>query len=156
MPEQYHFVTEWRFRAPLERVWPVVLDIEKYPGWWRNFRKVNVVKGDGKSVGSLIECTVRGSLPYDLRYTIEVVEAELYRRILLRSSGDLIGTGRWQFSKVDVSTTMAVYFWDVSTTNPILNLIAPLAKKALASNHDRVMANGYAALRPYVEAAPKT
>jgi hypothetical protein len=39
----------------------------------------------------------------------------------------------------------------VATTNPILNLVAPLARGALARNHERVMANGYAALRPHVE-----
>jgi hypothetical protein len=39
----------------------------------------------------------------------------------------------------------------VATTNSILNLVAPLAKRALARNHQQVMANGYAALRPHVE-----
>ena len=29
--------------------------------------------------------------------------------------------------------------------------VAPLAKSALARNHERVMANGYAALRPHIE-----
>ena len=40
----------------------------------------------------------------------------------------------------------------MATTNSILNLLAPLAKSALARNHEQVMANGYAALRPHVEA----
>lgn len=46
---------------------------------------------------------------------------------------------------------MAVYYWDVATTNPILNLVASLAKGALSRNREQVTANGYAALRPYVE-----
>jgi hypothetical protein len=148
--EPYHFVTDWRFRAPLPRVWEVVLDIERYPGWWKNFRRVTITRGDGRSIGSVIECEVRGSLPYSLRYALEVIEAEQYRHILLRSTGDLIGTGRWAFSGGDPETR-AVYYWDVATTNPVLNLVAPLAKGALARNHERVMANGYAALRPHVE-----
>ncbi|TMF15472.1 MAG: hypothetical protein E6I37_01050 [Chloroflexi bacterium] len=149
--ETYRFVTDWRFRAPLQKVWSVVLDIERYPGWWKNFRRVTITRGDGKSVGSVIACEVRGSLPYSLKYALEVVEAEEYRHILLRSTGDLVGTGRWEFSEVEASTVKAVYYWDVATTNPILNLIAPLAKGALARNHEQVMANGYAALRPHVE-----
>jgi Polyketide cyclase / dehydrase and lipid transport len=64
----YHFVTDWRFHAPLQKVWSVVLDIERYPGWWKNFRRVQIARGDGKSVGSVIECEVRGSLPYSLNY----------------------------------------------------------------------------------------
>jgi hypothetical protein len=102
-------------------------------------------------VGSVIECEVRGSLPYSLKYELEVTEADEYRHILLRSTGDLVGTGRWEFSEVEPSTVKAVYYWDVATTNPILNLVAPLARGALARNHERVMANGYAALRPHVE-----
>jgi len=86
-----------------------------------------------------------------LKYALEVQEADQYRHILLRSTGDLVGTGRWEFSEVDPSTVKAIYYWDVATTNPILNLIALLAKEALARNHEQVMANGYAALRPHVE-----
>jgi hypothetical protein len=33
VPETFHFVTDWRFQAPLQKVWSVVLDIERYPGW---------------------------------------------------------------------------------------------------------------------------
>lgn len=152
MAEPYHFVTTWQFSAPIQRVWSVVLDIERYPGWWKNFRRVDVTRGDGKSVGSIIWCEVRGSLPYSLRYALEVLESEPYRHILLRSTGDLVGTGRWRFEETDPGLTRASYYWDVATTNPILNLIAPLAKRALARNHEQVMANGYAALRPHVEA----
>ena len=151
MPEPYHFVTDWRFRAPVRRVWEVLLDIGSYPGWWKNFRRVAITRGDGRSIGSVIECEVRGSLPYSLRYALEVIEAEEFRHILLRSTGDLVGTGRWAFAE-DQGEAQAVYYWDVATTNPILNLVAPFAKGALARNHEQVMANGYAALRPHVEA----
>lgn len=149
-PREYHFVTDWRCNASLERVWSVVLDIQRYPGRWRNFRRVAVTRGDGKSVGSRIACEVHGSLPYSLRYVLEVLESRPHTHILLRSTGDLVGTGRWQFQPDD-STTQARYDWDVATTNPILNLIAPLARGLLADNHQEVMANGYATLRPHVE-----
>jgi hypothetical protein len=152
MPEPYHFVTDWRFKAPLEKVWSVVLDIERYPGWWKNFRRVKITRGDGKSVGSVIACEVRGSLPYSLTYALEVLEVAEYRHILLRSTGDLVGTGRWEFSEAEAGTVNAVYSWDVATTNPILNFVAPLARGVLARNHEQVMANGYAALRPHVGA----
>ena len=155
MPEQYHFKTDWHFRAPLERVWTVVLDIQNYPPWWKNFRRVQLVRGDGKSVGSIIRCEARGSLPYSLNYSLEVVETNYLKDIRLRSTGDLVGTGRWEFSEPTPEESLAVYHWDVATRNPILNLVAPLARGALARNHERVMANGYEALRPYVESAAR-
>ena len=151
MAEQYHFVTNWRFQAPPEKVWAVVLDIERYPAWWHNFRRVEITRGDGKSVGSVIECEVRGSLPYSLKYSLEVMEAQEYRHILLRSTGDLVGTGRWAFLQADDGVTTAQYVWEVATARRILNVLAPVARSALARNHERVMANGYAALRPKIE-----
>jgi Polyketide cyclase / dehydrase and lipid transport len=153
VPAVYHFRTEWPFKAPLASVWSVVLDIERYPSWWPNFRRVKLVRGDGKSAGSVIECEVRGSLPYSLNYALEVMKSEPMRSIDLRSSGDLVGTGRWEFTDRGPKDTLATYFWDVGTTNPILNLVAPLARGLLARNHEQVMANGYAALRPHAEAA---
>ena len=130
----------------------MVLDIISYPAWWKNFRRVNVTRGDGRSVGSVVSCEVRAFLPYSLTYALEVVETIEYRHVLLRSTGGLVGTGRWEFAPVDATTSSAVYYWDVATTNPILNLVAPLAKGALARNHEQVMANGYSALRRQLEA----
>ncbi len=152
MPAEYHFRTDWVFKAPLATVWTVVLDIEHYPAWWSNFRRVKVLRGDGKSVGSVINCKVRGSLPYNLNYALEVVKTEPMRFIDLRSTGDLVGTGRWEFDERGSRDTGATYFWNVSTTNPVLNLLAPLARGLLARNHEQVMANGYAALRRHAEA----
>ena len=127
--------------------------IEHYPKLWKNFRQVKLIRGDGRSIGSVVWCEVRGSLPYSLRYSLEVLEAQEFRHLLMRSTGDLVGTGRWEFSE-SADGTRAVYYWDVSTTNRLLNLVAPLAKGLLSRNHTQVMANGYAALRPQVEAAP--
>ena len=151
MAAQYHFETEWEFNAAVPPTWSIVLDLRHYPDWWKNFRRVAVLNGDGESVGSKAECVVRGSLPYSLRYTMEVVDAQRHRSMVLRSTGDLVGTGRWEFLELGPGRCRATYYWDVATTNPILNLVAPLAGRFLAQNHEQVMANGYAALRPHVE-----
>jgi uncharacterized protein YndB with AHSA1/START domain len=149
---QYSFRTEWTFAAPIQRTFDVVTDLRSYPGIWRDFPRVRLVRGDGRAAGSAFECETRGSLPYTLRYTLEVLRTEEPRLILLRSYGDLVGTGRWDFAAIDAGHTSAVYSWDVGTTRPILNLVAPLARTRLARNHDEVMARGFLALRPRVEA----
>ncbi len=114
----YHFRTDWAFKAPLATVWSVVLDIEHYPAWWSNFRRVRVRRGDGKSAGSVIDCEVRGSLPYSLNYALEVMNADPMRSIDLRSTGDLVGTGRWEFAEKTPRDILATYFWDVGTPPP--------------------------------------
>ncbi|MDQ6884691.1 MAG: SRPBCC family protein [Candidatus Dormibacteraeota bacterium] len=151
MPAEYHFKTEWEFNADLPRAWSVVLDLQQYPARWRNFRRVRLLQGDGQSVGSRFECVVRGSLPYSLRYTMEVMAVDRHRSINLRSSGDLVGTGRWEFAEAASRVCRATYFWDVATTSPILNLVALFARPLLTKNHDQVMANGYRALRALIE-----
>jgi len=148
---QYHFRTDWRFRAPLARTWPVIVSLERYPGWWKDFRRVRLRSGDGRRPGSIFDCETRGALPYSLRYSLELLRVEEPRLIELRSAGDLIGTGRWELSSPHPSESLATYYWDVATTNPLLNLLAPLARGLFARNHEQVMARGYEALRRHLE-----
>lgn len=150
-PVQYHFRTDWIFKAELERVWSVITDIEQYPAIWPDFRKIQIRKGDGRSVGSVFDCTVRGALPYSLNYSMEVIRAEEPHRIELSATGDLVGSGRWEFSSPRPNKSLATYYWDVGTTNPILNLLAPLARGFFAKNHNDVMARGYTALGRRIE-----
>lgn len=152
MTGQYHFKTEWEFNAAVPRTWSIVLDIRRYPERWKNFRRVTALHGDGESIGSKAECVVRGTLPYSLCYTMEVIDVRRHQSIDLRSTGDLLGTGRWEFIELTEGRCRATYYWDVATTNSILNLVTPLARRLMAQNHQQVMANGYAALRAHIEA----
>jgi hypothetical protein len=127
------------------------MDLERYPSVWRDFPSVRLVRGDGHSVGSAFDCVTRGSLPYSLRYQLEVVRFDEPRSAELRSSGDLVGRGRWEFSEPEPGTTLATYYWDVALTRRVLNLVAPLFRSFLERNHTAVMARGYRALRPLAE-----
>lgn len=151
MASPYHFRTDWDFVAPVDRVWDIVLDARRYPKLWKDFRRVTLRRGDGESVGSIIECEVRGALPYSPVYTLEVTAVDRPRMFAVRSTGDLVGTGRWEFIQTGQRQTHATYFWDVATTNPALNVLAPMFRRLFASNHDRVMARGYAALKAVIE-----
>jgi hypothetical protein len=143
MATSYSFATRWSFDAPIDEVWDVVGHICRYPEIWSDFRRVRVRVGDGRAVGSIIDAETRGKLPYSLNYTLEVVESEKPHHVLLKSTGDLVGTGRWELLEDGPARTGVTYYWDVATTNPVLNLLAPLFKGALARNHDEVMARGY-------------
>ncbi|HET7289452.1 MAG TPA: polyketide cyclase, partial [Thermodesulfobacteriota bacterium] len=52
--------------------------------------------------------------------------------------GELDGSGLWNLSK-DGEYTTARYDWQVETTKPWMNLIAPLARPLFKWNHDIVM-----------------
>lgn len=143
MATSYAFVTRWTFNSPIHDVWDLVGNICRYPEIWSDFRRVQVRVGDGRSVGSMIDAETRGRLPYSLNYTLEVVESDEPHHVLLKSTGDLVGTGRWELRENGPAATGVTYYWDVATTNVVLNLLAPLFKGALAKNHDQVMARGY-------------
>jgi hypothetical protein len=154
MATRYSFATKWTFNFPIHEVWQVIGDICRYPEIWSDFRRVKVRVGDGRAVGSIIDAETRGRLPYSLNYTLEVVESDEPHHVLLKSTGDLVGTGRWELRENGPTETRVTYYWKVATTNPILNLLAPLFKGALARNHDEVMARGYDAFSNELRSSP--
>ena len=141
----YHFITEWFFPVPVERVWEETANIGAYPTWWKNLKKA-VIRGPESrlQLGSIVDCEVKGSLPFSLRFTIEVTTFDPPRLLEIKSTGDLIGTGKWTLESKD-NGTQSIFHWDVGTTNPVLNIIAriPFVKSMLEKNHDDVMAKGY-------------
>ena len=52
--ETYHFVTEWFFRVPVDRVFEETADIEAYPAWWKSLRKAKMRGSEAKlQLGSI-------------------------------------------------------------------------------------------------------
>jgi uncharacterized protein YndB with AHSA1/START domain len=151
--EMYHFVTRWFFRAPTERVWDEAANMEGYPAWWKELRSARIRGSESRlRLGSLVDCEVRGSLPYSLRFTAEVTAYEPPRLMEIESTGDLVGTGKWVLEPAEGGTA-SVFYWDVGTTNPILNLLGklPFVRVMLVRNHDNVMAKGYEVVRSRIE-----
>ncbi|TMK70075.1 MAG: polyketide cyclase [Actinobacteria bacterium] len=134
MPE-YSFLTTWCLEASRERVWDAIWDSERWPEWWRGVTAAeNLKDGDESGVGQVSRYTWRSKLPYDLDFYLLEGEA----------TGELAGVGRWLlFAEDGVSPVAAVvYEWEVHTTKPWMNAIAPLAAPVFAWNHDWVMRNG--------------
>ncbi len=150
----YHFVTRWRFDVPIDRVWEEAKNIEAYPSWWSDLKRAETRGVDrALKLGTVVDCEVRGALPYSLRFAVEVVEFEPPRLIAIKSSGDLVGEGRWALEEVGVGTT-STFNWDVGTTNPVLNLLGrlPFVRRMLERNHDDVMLKGYEIVKSRLKA----
>lgn len=152
--EMYHFVTKWVFTTRIDRVWEEVKNLEAYPTWWSSLKRVKI-KGAERELrlGSVVDCEVKGGLPYTLKFNIEVTRYEPPRIIEIRSSGGLVGKGKWVLELQD-GKTVSTFNWDVGTTSWILNLIArfPLVKIMLKKNHDHVMSEGYNVFKSKLEA----
>ena len=151
--EMYHFVTKWFFQVPIERVWEETANIEAYPSWWKNLKKAKLRGTESRlQFGSVADCEVKGALPFSLRFTVEVTTFQPSHLVEIKSTGDLVGTGKWILESKD-NGTQSTFYWDVGTTLPILNLLAriPFVRPILEKSHDDVMAKGYEVVKARIE-----
>ena len=148
----YEFETVWQLRAPLAKVWDAIVDIERWPVWWRGVERVRVRnRGDAQGVGASGELTWRSRLPYALTFETEVVRIEPMTLIEARANGELSGTGTWRFDE-HAGVTSVRYTWRVETTRWWMNLLAPVARPVFRWNHDHLMRSGGAGLARMLEA----
>ncbi|HEV2514093.1 MAG TPA: SRPBCC family protein [Devosia sp.] len=68
---QFELVSHWRIAAPLQRVWPEIVDVDDWPSWWRAVRKVERLQdGDAGGIGALRRITWATALPYTITFDV--------------------------------------------------------------------------------------
>lgn len=138
----YRFLTAWLLEAPIDRVWDVIRDAERWPEWWPGVESVvELEPGDERKVGSLSRHRWRSRLPYAVEFDSRTTAVERPHRIEGIATGELAGRGHWRLFERD-GVTAVLYQWDVSTTKPWMNRLAPLLRPAFRWNHDAVMRGG--------------
>ncbi len=145
----YHFYSENILKAPIEKVWEKLEDANGWSKWSKGFRRIEILGPEVKiQPGSVLDCEVKGALPYALRFKLEMTDLKPPFRMAYKAEGDLEGTGRWELEKVEGGTCIR-YWWDVGMTHPFFNFISRIGfiKRAMERNHDRVMEQGYANLQ---------
>ena len=143
----YSFQTIWKVKAPQEKVWDLIFNSDRWPTWWQGVEKVEKLKdGDANHVGALMRYTWKSKLPYRLVFEMETTRVEPISIIEGRAIGELQGQGRWTLTHEEGITT-ATYDWNVETTKPWMNLLAPVARPFFRWNHDVIMDWGEEGLR---------
>ena len=155
----YSFVTRWEIKAPLEAVWDAIFHSEQWPVWWRGVERVERIRPATAphEVGSVRRFTWKSFLPYRLMFDMAVTQVEPLKRIESAATGELEGTGVWTFA-CDGPRVLVRYDWNVRTTKPWMNALAPLARPLFRWNHNVVMRWGGEGLAGYVlpRNAPRT
>jgi uncharacterized protein YndB with AHSA1/START domain len=135
----YRFLTTWLIGAPREDVFQAIWDSERWPSWWRGVESVvKVEQGDEEGVGSLGRYVWKSRLPYRLEFDMRTTKVDRPHSMEGAATGELAGSGRWRLFEEN-GATAALYEWDVSTTAPWMNVLAPLARPVFAWNHNVVM-----------------
>ena len=138
----YRFLTTWLLDAPREDVFHAIWESERWPGWWRGVEEVTKLEeGDEEGVGSLGRYVWKSQLPYRLEFQMRTTRVERPHLMEGEAAGELAGTGRWRLFE-EGGVTAVTYDWDVHTTEPWMNALAPIARPFFKWNHDVVMAWG--------------
>jgi uncharacterized protein YndB with AHSA1/START domain len=137
----YSFLTTWILEAPCEEVWAAIYAIEQWPAWWRGVNRVDKLEhGNGDGVGALYRHEWRSVIPYPVRFETRITNIDRPFLIEAQADGELPGTGRWRF--FDGRDTAVTYEWNVHTTRPWMNVLAPIARPVFRWNHNVVMHQG--------------
>jgi carbon monoxide dehydrogenase subunit G len=135
----YHYVSTWQLQAPIEQVWAALNDLEHLPTWYTGMQEAReLTPGDAQGVGRRVRYVIKGRLPLQLAFEATTTRSVPPRDQELRAQGELTGTGRWSLEQQGEVTTVR-YTWDVRTTRPWMNLLAPLARPIFAWNSRGVM-----------------
>lgn len=124
MPQEYSFLTPWRFdKTSIFEVADILEDTASLPRWWPDlFKSVTIQKPGGEhALGQVANGSTISSL------------------------GDLIGTGIWRLAERDGGVDVE-YEWRVRLEKPLLKLVSPIARPFLANNHEWSMRRGYEGL----------
>jgi uncharacterized protein YndB with AHSA1/START domain len=147
----YHYVSSWHLQAPIERVWTAISDLEHLPAWYTGVQEVQTLApGDAQGVGTRVRYVIKGRLPLRLAFEATITRAVPLRELELRAEGELAGTGRWSLEQQGDVTT-ARYTWDVRTTRPWMNLVAPIARPIFTWNSKGVMLGAGEGLARFLE-----
>jgi uncharacterized protein YndB with AHSA1/START domain len=151
MAADYHYISTWQLRAPIERVWAAISHLEQLPAWYPAVQQVQTLTaGDPDAVGSRVRYMIKGRLPMRLAFEATITRMDPPRELELQAEGDLAGTGRWELQQQG-EVTQVRYLWDVHTTRPWMNLAAPIALPLFTWNSKGVMLQAGEGLARHLE-----
>jgi uncharacterized protein YndB with AHSA1/START domain len=151
MAADYHYISTWQLRAPIEPVWAAISDLEQLPAWYPAVQEVQTLApGDDQQVGTRVRYVIKGRLPMRLAFEATITRVDPPREAELRAEGELAGTGRWLLDQQG-EITIVRYLWDVQTTRPWMNLVAPVARPLFTWNSKGVMLQAGQGLARHLE-----
>jgi len=145
----YEFITKWRVAGTVGEVYNTLGDAEGLPQWWPSVYLGAAVaqEGDADGIGTVIDLDTKGFLPYTLKWSMTVTEANCDAgRIALDAHGDFDGRGVWTLVQ-DGDDVDITYDWRIRADKPLLKYLSFALKPFFAANHRWAMAKGLESLK---------
>lgn len=145
----YRFDSMWVVATPVDSAFDTLRDYEAHPTWWRYVRSARRAEPSNGTIAVRYE--IQSPLFYSLSFDVELERAVRPHLIVTRASGDLTGTGEWLLAESAGVTTIR-HHWNVATTKPWMNAVAPVGGPAFRWAHDRIMERGARGLADVLDA----
>ena len=151
----YAFVTVWRLAATPEEITDVLSDAADLARWWPSVYldvRVESAGDPDTGVGKVVALWTKGWLPYTLRWTFRVTEANP-GGFSIEATGDFVGRGVWTLEPVraadapGVPETLVTYDWRIAAEKGMLRRLSFVMKPLFGANHRWAMARGEESLR---------
>jgi hypothetical protein len=151
----YAFVTVWRVAATPEEITAILSDAAALARWWPSvYLDVRVASpGDPETgVGKVVALWTKGWLPYTLRWSFRVTEANA-SGFSIEATGDFVGRGVWALEPTRTAgapggpETVVTYDWRIAAEKGILRRLSFVMKPLFGANHRWAMARGEESLR---------
>ena len=129
----------WEIDAPLDEVWRAVNDIEAYPGYMDNVRRVEILSSDGDERVSSWSVLLKGSV---LEWTeLETVDLGQRRIDFRQLDGDLdLFAGAWQLDVGEGGRVTVSLDVEFEIGIPLLaDMLNPVAARALRDNSAQML-----------------
>lgn len=145
-------ISHWRIAAPVERVWPAVADLRRWPHWWPGIGRVQVLRPE-QAGGPGCLCRVHIALRWPLRAAvdIETTPASKEDHLRWRTHGRLEGDVIW-LPRIDGKETAITCVWRIEWHGLWAFGLGLLATPLLRWNHRLLMRAGEAGLRRHLAA----
>jgi hypothetical protein len=144
----FHIITTWRIPGRIADIAAILTDAVALPDWWGEVYLSTAITapGDALGIGRKVAVHSKGRLPYAIRFTAELVSANMPHTWQIAATGDLTGQGVWRLEQQG-DVALVIYDWRVAADRPLFRRLAPVMRPLFAWNHRWAMAKGEAALK---------
>lgn len=146
MIKPFTFDRSFEFSVPPDELWELLARTDEFPRWWQWLRGFDIGGGAGLQPGVEAECTVRGPLPYALRFVVRVLDVVPESLVETEVTGDIEGPARLELEPTEDGTS-ARLSWAVRVVDPALRATSRVARPLMEWGHDWVVGRGVTAFR---------
>jgi hypothetical protein len=144
--EPFCFDRSFSFPLTVEDFWHAIERVDEFPRWWGWLRSFD---SDGLVTGGRAAFVVQSALPYQLSFSLELIEVTAPRLVVADVRGDLAGRARLEIDP-EADGCRARLAWQLTPLDSVLRRMASFSRPLMAWSHDQVVRLGLGQFRRHI------